>query len=329
MAAVIAIELIASCIQESNTMAKRKKIALIGAGNIGGSLAYLCAVKELGDVVLFDVVEDMPQGKALDLNHCLPVFDSSISVTGVNSYEGIAGADLCIVTAGLARKPGMSRDDLLATNTKIMTSVAEGIRDNAPDSLVIVISNPLDAMVTVCQRVSGFDSSKVIGMAGVLDSARYRYFLAEEIGVSPASVSAMVLGGHGDTMVPIRSHTTVDGIPIRKFVEDSRLDEIEQRVRKAGGEVVALLKTGSAFYSPAASAIAMAESILMDQKKVLPVAACLAGEYGYEGMYMGVPAVLGSAGVEKIIELDLTQDEKSQLANSANHVKELVASLPV
>ena len=310
-------------------MAKRKKIALIGAGNIGGSLAYLCAVKELGDVVLFDVVEDMPQGKALDLNHCLPVFDSSISVTGVNSYEGIAGADLCIVTAGLARKPGMSRDDLLATNTKIMTSVAEGIRDNAPGSLVIVVSNPLDAMVTVCQRVSGFDRNRVIGMAGVLDSARYRYFLAEEIGVSPASVSAMVLGGHGDTMVPIRSHTTVDGIPVSKFVKDARLDEIEQRVRKAGGEVVSLLKTGSAFYSPAASAIAMAESILMDQKKVLPVAACLNGEYGYEGMYMGVPAVLGSAGVEKIIELDLTDDEKSQLANSANHVKELVASLPV
>lgn len=309
-------------------MDKRKKIALIGAGNIGGSLAYLCAIKELGDVVLFDVVEDLPQGKALDLNHCLPVFNSSISVTGVNSYEGIAGADLCIITAGLARKPGMSRDDLLATNTKIMTSVAEGIKEHAPNTHIIVISNPLDAMVTVCQRVTGFTHNRVVGMAGVLDSARYRFFLAEEIGVSAASVSAMVLGGHGDTMVPIRSHTTVNGIPVSSFISDARLGEIEQRVRKAGGEVVALLKTGSAFYSPAASAIAMAESILEDQKKVLPVAAYLNGEYGYEGIYMGVPAVLGSDGVEKIIELELTDSEKSELENSANHVKELVASLP-
>ncbi|MCL4145678.1 UNVERIFIED_CONTAM: hypothetical protein GTU68_005227 [Idotea baltica] len=222
----------------------------------------------------------------------------------------------------------MSRDDLLATNTKIMTSVAEGIKAHAPKSHVIVISNPLDAMVTVCQRVTGFAHNRVIGMAGVLDSARYRFFLAEEIGVSPSSVSAMVLGGHGDTMVPIRSHTTVNGIPICDFIKDARLDEIEQRVRKAGGEVVSLLKTGSAFYSPAASAIAMAESILGDEKKVLPVAAYLNGEYGYEGIYIGVPAVLGADGIEKIIELKLTDDEKSQLASSANHVKELVASLP-
>lgn len=309
-------------------MAERKKIALIGSGNIGGSLAYLCALKELGDVVLFDVVEDMPQGKALDLNHCLPVFNSSVSVRGTNSYEDIADADICIVTAGLARKPGMSRDDLLATNTKIMTSVAEGIKAHAPKSFVIVISNPLDAMVTVCQRVSGFSAERVVGMAGVLDSARYRYFLAEEIGVSPASVSAMVLGGHGDTMVPIRSHTTVNGIPITDFISASRLDEIEERVRKAGGEVVALLKTGSAFYSPAAAAIEMAESILLDQKKVLPVAASLSGEYGYEGLYIGVPAILGKGGVEKVVEIQLTDEEKAQLENSAAAVRELVAALP-
>ena len=309
-------------------MSNRKKIALIGAGNIGGSLAYLACIKELGDVVLFDVVEDMPQGKALDLNHSAPVLDSSVSITGTNSYSDISGADVCIVTAGLARKPGMSRDDLLATNTKIMKSVAAGIKEHAPESLVIVVSNPLDAMVTVCQRETGFPVERVIGMAGVLDSARYRFFLAEEIGVSSTSVSAMVLGGHGDTMVPIRSHTTVNGIPISNFIEASRLDKIEERVRKAGGEVVALLKTGSAFYSPATAAIQMAESFLKDQKKVLPCAAFLNGQYGFEGIYMGVPVVIGAGGAEKIIELELNDSETKQLANSADHVKELVAALP-
>lgn len=310
-------------------MNTRKKIALIGAGNIGGSLAYLCSIKELGDVVLFDVLEDMPQGKALDLNHAAPVLGSSASIVGTNSYADIAGADLCIVTAGLARKPGMSRDDLLATNTKIMAAVAEGIKTYAPNSTIIVVSNPLDAMVTVCQRLTGFPAERVIGMAGVLDSARYRFFLAQEIGVSATAISAMVLGGHGDTMVPVRSHTTVNGIPITDFISAERLDQIEDRVRKAGGEVVALLKTGSAFYSPAAAAIEMAESILKDQKKVMAVAAKLGGEYGYRDLYIGVPAVLGAKGVEKIIEIKLSDNEKQQLANSAAAVEELVAALPL
>ncbi len=309
-------------------MAQRNKIALIGAGNIGGILAYLSCVRELGDVVLFDVVEDMPQGKALDLNHSAPVLGSSISIEGTNDYADLAGADVCIVTAGLARKPGMSRDDLLAKNTMIMKSVAAGIKQNAPDSFVIVVSNPLDAMVTLCQRETGFPAERVVGMAGVLDSARYRFFLSEEIGVSATNINAMVLGGHGDTMVPIRSHTTVNGIPIENFVAANRLDEIEQRVRKAGGEVVALLKTGSAFCSPATAAIEMAESFLKDQKKVLPCAALLDGQYGYSGIYMGVPVVIGAGGIEKIIEIELSDSEKEQLAASADHVKALVESLP-
>lgn len=306
----------------------RKKIALIGAGNIGGALAYLALVKEMGDVVLFDVVEGMPQGKALDLSHAVPVLNTSVGIKGTNSYEDIAGADVCIVTAGIARKPGMSRDDLLATNSSIMASVSEGIKKYAPDSLVIVVSNPLDAMVTLCQRQTGFPSERVIGMAGVLDSARYRAFLAEEIGVSPVVVNAMVLGGHGDTMVPVRSHTTVNGIPITNFIKPDRLNEIEKRVRGAGGEVVALLKTGSAYFSPASSAIEMAESYLLDQKKVLPCAVKLKGEYGYKDLYIGVPIVLGKAGVESIIEIELTDSEKEELEVSAKAVQELVASLP-
>lgn len=310
-------------------MAQRKKIALIGAGNIGGILAYLSCVRELGDVVLFDVVEDMPQGKALDLNHSAPVLGSSIEIKGSNDYRDIAGADVCIVTAGLARKPGMSRDDLIAKNTMIMKSVSAGIKENAPNSFVIVVSNPLDAMVTLCQRETGIPAERVVGMAGVLDSARYRFFLSEEIGVSATNINAMVLGGHGDTMVPVRSHTTVNGIPIEQFIASDRLGEIEQRVRKAGGEVVALLKTGSAFCSPATAAIEMAESYLKDQKKVLPCAALLSGEYGYSGIYMGVPVVLGAGGIEKIIEIELSDSEKEELAASADHVKSLVDSLPV
>jgi malate dehydrogenase len=307
---------------------KRKKIALIGAGNIGGSLAYLALIKEMGDVVLFDVVEGLPQGKALDLSHAVPVLNSSSIVKGTNSYEDIAGADVCIVTAGIARKPGMSRDDLLSTNSNIMTSVAEAIKEHAPDSLIIVVSNPLDAMVTLCQRKTGFPVERVVGMAGVLDSARYRAFLAEEIGVSPVVVNAMVLGGHGDTMVPVRSHTTVNGIPITNFISSERLDEIEKRVRGAGGEVVSLLKTGSAFYSPASAAIEMAESYLLDQKKVLPCAASLSGQYGYKDLYIGVPVVIGKGGVEKIIEIELTDNEKKELSVSAEAVKELVGILP-
>jgi malate dehydrogenase len=310
------------------TIHKRKKLALIGAGNIGGSMAYLSLVREIGDVVLFDVVEGLPQGKALDLNHAAPVLQSSVNISGTNDYAEIADADVCIVTAGLARKPGMSRDDLLATNSKIMKSVAHGIKQYAPNSFVIVVSNPLDAMVTLCQRETGFDPAKVVGMAGVLDSARYRFFLAEETGVSAASIDAFVLGGHGDTMVPVRSNTTVAGIPITQFVDSARLDEIENRVRKAGGEVVSLLKTGSAFCSPATAAIAMAESYLKDQKKVLTCAAQLNGEYGYKGLYIGVPTIIGSGGIEKIIEIELSEAEKSALDESAKAVEELVNSLP-
>ena len=307
---------------------RRKKIALIGAGNIGGQLAYLSAIKELGDIVLFDVVEGMPQGKALDLSHSIPVLGSSVSVIGTNDYSDIKDADVCIVTAGLARKPGMSRDDLLATNSKIMKSVGEGIRSNAPESFVIVVSNPLDAMVTLCQRETGFPENRVVGMAGVLDGARYRAFLAEAIGVTPVSIDAFVLGGHGDTMVPVRSNTTVAGVPISRFLGSDDLDAIEKRVRGAGGEVVALLKTGSAYYSPATAAIEMAESYLKDQKKLLNCAAKLNGEYGYSGIYMGVPVIIGAGGIEKIIEIELSDSEAQALSVSAKHVEELVAALP-
>jgi malate dehydrogenase len=306
----------------------RKKIALIGAGNIGGTLAYLTAIKELGDVVLFDVIDGIPQGKALDLSHCLPVINSSVKITGTNSYKDIKDADVCVITAGIPRKPGMSRDDLLNTNATIMKSVAQGIKENAPNSFVIVVSNPLDAMVTLCQRETGFKPEKVVGMAGVLDSARYRAFLAEELNVSPSAIQAMVLGGHGDDMVPIRSNTTVNGIPITHFVKSERLDAIEKRVRGAGGEVVALLKTGSAFYSPATAAIEMAESYLRDQKKVLPSAVHLNGQYGITGLYIGVPVIIGAAGVEKIIEIELNELEKELLKKSTDAVKSLVSILP-
>lgn len=307
---------------------RRAKISIIGAGNIGGALAYLTAIKDLADVVLYDVVESMPQGKALDISHAIPVFDSSVTITGTNDYKDIADSDVCIVTAGVARKPGMSRDDLLSINSGIMKSVAEGIKTYAPKSFVIVIANPLDAMVTLCQRLTGLDPKMVVGMAGMLDSARYRAFLATEIGVSPASIQAPVLGGHGDDMVPIRSHTTVNGIPVTRFVAAERLDAIEKRVRGAGGEVVALLKTGSAYHSPAAAAIAMAESYLFDQKKVIPSAAHLDGQYGLKGLYIGVPVVIGAGGVERVVELELSPAEKEMLTKSANAVRELVNALP-
>lgn len=310
------------------TQQRRKKIALIGAGNIGGVLAYLSVVKELGDVVMFDVTEGFPQGKALDISHAAPVLGSSVKITGSNDYKDIAGSDVCIVTAGLARKPGMSRDDLLKTNAEIMKSVATGIREHAPESFVIVVSNPLDAMVTLCQRETGFPSSRVVGMAGVLDSARYRAFLAEETGISASSISAFVLGGHGDDMVPVRSYTTVSGVPIEQLVSSERLDAIEKRVRGAGGEVVALLKTGSAFCSPATAAIEMAESYLKDQKKLLACAALLSGEYGHKGIYMGVPVIIGAGGVEKIVEIELSEKEREELNVSAGKVKDLVNSLP-
>jgi malate dehydrogenase len=304
----------------------RKKIALIGAGMIGGTLAHLCALKGLGDVVLFDVVEGLPQGKALDLAAAAPVEGFDVDLKGTNDYADVAGTDVCIVTAGVARKPGMSRDDLLGINAKIVGTVAENIKKHAPKAFVIVVSNPLDAMVTLMKEKTGFPKHQVVGMAGVLDSGRYRRFLAWELGVSTQSVQAMVLGGHGDDMVPIRSHTTVNGIPVAKLIPADKLDAIEKRVRGAGGEVVALLKTGSAFYSPAHSAIDMAESYLFDRKKVLPCAAYLEGEYGLRGLYVGVPAQIGAGGVEKVFEIELTADEKKALAVSADHVKELVAA---
>ena len=305
----------------------RKKIALIGAGNIGGTLAHLCALKHLGDVVLFDVVEGMPQGKALDLMESGPIEGFDAQITGTNSYEDIADADVCIVTAGLARKPGMSRDDLLATNSKIITAVGEGIRAHAPNAFVITVSNPLDAMVTQMKRVTGFPKERVVGMAGVLDSSRYRTFLSMELGVSVESVAAIVLGGHGDDMVPVRSACTVGGVPVAKLIAAERLNAIEERVRKAGGEIVGLLKTGSAFYSPASAAVQMAESYLRDRRRILPAAAYLDGEYGVKGFYVGVPVLIGAGGVERVIEIDLTADEKRQFAESVSHVEELVGAM--
>lgn len=302
---------------------KRKKIALIGAGMIGGTLAHLCALKRLGDVVLFDVVEGLPQGKALDLLESGPIEGFDCRLVGTNSYADIAGADVCIVTAGLARKPGMSRDDLLAVNTKIMVDVATNIRQHAPDSFVIVITNPLDAMVTAMKRVAGFPKQRVVGQAGVLDSARYRTFIALELGVSVQSVTAIVLGGHGDDMVPVRSYCHVGGVPVEKLISPERLEAIEHRVRQAGGEIVNLMKS-SAFCSPAHAAIQMAEAYLFDTKQVLPCAALLEGEYGVNGFYVGVPVLIGGGGVERVIEIALTPAEEQALAESVSHVRELV-----
>jgi len=305
----------------------RKKIGLIGAGNIGGTLAHLALLKGLGDVVLFDVIEDFPQGKALDMMEAAPIEPWDCRVTGSNDYADLDNADVCIVTAGKARTPGMSRDDLLGINTKIMTSVADGIKTHAPNAFIIVISNPLDVMVTLCKKLTGFPKNRVVGMAGVLDSARYRSFIAEELGVSVESVQAMVMGGHGDQMVPVRSGCTVGGAPVTRFIAETRLAEIEQRVRGAGGEVVGLLKTGSAFVSPAHAAIRMADAYLNDKKEVLPCAAYLEGEYGYSGFYLGVPVRIGAGGVEAVVEIELTEDESKQLSVSAAHVKEMIDGL--
>ena len=305
----------------------RKKIALIGAGNIGGSMAHLCLLKGLGDVVLFDVVEGLPQGKALDLSHAGPIEGFDGNVIGTNNYEDIAGADVCIVTAGIARKPGMSRDDLLGTNAKILTSVGDGIKKHAPNSLVIVVTNPLDAMVTLMQRVTGFPKNRVVGQSGILDSSRYRSFIAKELNVSVNSVTAMVLGGHGDDMVPVRSTCIVGGVPVEKLIPAKRLAEIEARVRNAGGEVVALLKTGSAYFSPASAAIRITEAYLFDKKEILPCAALLEGEYGVSGYYFCVPVIIGAGGVEKIIDIHLNESDKRAFDESLNHVKDIVGAM--
>jgi malate dehydrogenase len=314
----------------------RKKIALIGGGQIGGVLAQLAATRKLGDIVLFDVVEDMPQGKSLDIAEASRVEGFDVNVTGTNTYKDISNADLVIVTAGLPRKPGMSRDDLLTTNAKIMKSVAEGVRDNAPNAVVIIISNPLDAMVTLFKKVSGFPANRVLGQAGVLDSSRFSTFIAWELGVSVKDVNAMVLGGHGDTMVPIVRYANVFGIPAMELLEKKYkdknkakevMDKMVERTKMAGGEVVKLLKTGSAFYSPASSATAMAESILRDEKRIFPVCAYLNGEFGVNGYYVGVPAVLGSSGVERVVDFDLNEEEQASLNKSINAVKNLVADM--
>ena len=305
----------------------RPKIALIGGGNIGGVLAEQAAYRELGDVIIFDVVEGMPQGKALDMAEGAPLVGSDAKISGVNDYAGIAGADVVIITAGLARKPGMSRDDLLKTNLSIMKQVAEGVRDHAPDAFVIVISNPLDAMVYTFKEVSGFPKQRVIGMAGVLDSTRFRSFVAWELGVSVQDVTALVLGGHGDTMVPLVRYCTVAGIPIENLIPKDRIDAIVERTKGAGGEVVALLKTGSAFVSPALSAIEMAESYLRDKKRVLACACLCEGEYGVDGLYVGVPCIIGDSGLERILEVELNAEEQKAFDASVEHVRSLVSQI--
>jgi malate dehydrogenase len=307
----------------------RKKIALIGAGQIGGTLAHLAALKELGDIVLFDIVDGVPQGKALDLSESAPVDGFNAKISGASAYADIAGADVVIVTAGVPRKPGMSRDDLLGINLKVMDSVGAGLKAHAPDAFVICITNPLDAMVWALQKASGLPAKKVVGMAGVLDSSRFRHFLAEEFKVSVEDVTAFVLGGHGDDMVPSVRYSTVAGIPLPDLVKmgwttQERLDAMVERTRKGGGEIVNLLKTGSAFYAPAASAIAMAESYLKDQRRVLPCAAQLTGQYGVKDMYVGVPVVIGAGGVERIVEIALDDAERAMFAKSVASVQTLV-----
>ena len=307
----------------------RAKIALIGAGNIGGTLAHVAAREALGDVILFDIAEGIPQGKGLDIAEATAVFGASVALKGANDYADIAGADVCIVTAGVARKPGMSRDDLIGINLKVMKAVGEGIKAHAPDAFVICITNPLDAMVWALQKFSGLPKEKVVGMAGVLDSARFRLFLAQEFGVSVEDVTAFVLGGHGDTMVPLTRYSTVAGIPVPDLIKmgwttQEKIDAIVHRTANGGGEIVKLLEKGSAFYAPAASAIAMAESYLLDKKRVLPCAVLLNGEYGQNDFYVGVPVVIGAGGVEKIVEVQFTAEEKAAFDKSCDAVKKLI-----
>ena len=307
----------------------RPKIALIGAGQIGGTLAHLIGLKELGDVALFDIAEGIPQGKALDLAQSSPVDGFDVKLVGTNSYEAMDGAAVCIVTAGVPRKPGMSRDDLLGINLKVMEQVGSGIKKYAPNAFVICITNPLDAMVWALQKACGLPKHMVVGMAGVLDGSRFRYFLADEFNVSVEDVTAFVLGGHGDDMVPLVRYSTVAGIPLPDLIKmgwttEKRLDEIVIRTRNGGAEIVNLLKTGSAFYAPASSAIAMAESFLKDKKRVLPCAAWLNGEYGVKDMYVGVPVVIGAKGVERVVEIDLSSSEREMFDKSALSVQQLV-----
>jgi len=305
----------------------RKKITVIGAGNVGASVAAYASAQQLGDVVLVDILEGIPQGKGLDLYETIPVLGVDTKVIGTNNYEDSRGSDLVVVTAGIARKPGMNRDDLLATNVKIVAEVAEKAAAVSPYAIMLVVSNPLDAMVYTAWKKSGFSARRVAGMAGILDTARFRTFISNEIGVSVEDIHALVLGGHGDTMVPLTRYCFVGGIPVTNFISPQRLEEIVQRTRQGGAEIVGLLKTGSAYYAPAASAVQMAASILLDKKRLVPVAAYLDGEFGYKGVFVGVPAILGAAGVEKVVQLDLNADEKAAFGKSVAAVQELMAQV--
>jgi malate dehydrogenase len=306
---------------------RRHKVTIVGAGNVGATCAHWIATKELADVVLVDIVEGMPQGKALDLMQSGPVEDFDLKVTGSNGYDETKGSDVVVITSGVARKPGMSRDDLLAINKKIVSDVSTNVAKHSPDAILIVVSNPLDAMCHVAAHVTKFPRERVIGMAGILDTARYKTFVAMELGVSAEDVHGMVLGGHGDTMVPLPRHTSVSGIPLAELLPADKIDAIVKRTANGGAEIVALLKTGSAYYAPAASVVAMVESILKDKKRVLPCAALLRGEYGYKDLFIGVPCVLGSRGLERVVEMKLDDKEKALLDNSARAVRELVAAL--
>ena len=305
----------------------RKKIALIGAGQIGGTMALLCGQRNLGDVVMVDILEGVAKGKALDLqqNRGVLKFDVNVSGGGTTDYSVIKDADVCIVTAGVPRKPGMSRDDLLKVNLEAITKVSQGIKQYAPSAFVIVVTNPLDSMVYAMYKITGFPKNRVVGMAGILDTARFQYFVGEAAGVSPQDVCAMVLGGHGDDMVPLLRYSSINGIPLTKFLDKAKLDAIVARTRKGGGEIVALLGTGSAFYAPAASSVLMAESYLRDQKRVLAASAYLEGQYGVKGVFVGVPVVIGAGGVERVVEIDLNDEEKAMLAKSVESVKKSVA----
>jgi malate dehydrogenase len=308
-------------------MPRRDKVTVVGAGNVGATCAHWLVSKELADVVLVDIVEGMPQGKALDLMQSTPVEDVDCKVVGTNGYDETGGSDVVIITSGIPRKPGMSRDDLLATNKKIVASVCSEVKKSSPGAAVIIVSNPLDAMCHVAYDVLGFPRERVMGMAGVLDTARWKTFVAMELGVSVEDVHGMVLGGHGDTMVPLPNHTSIGGIPLRELVTKERMDAMIERTAKGGAEIVGLLKTGSAFYAPASGTVAMVESILKDKKRVLPCATLLDGQYGHKDLFIGVPCVLGAGGVEKVIELSLDDHEKKLMDNSANAVRELVAAL--
>ena len=306
----------------------RRRVTVIGAGNVGSTTAQRIIETGLADVVLVDIVEGMPQGKALDLAEAAPVVGYDVKVTGTNDYADTAGSKIIVVTSGLARQPGMSRDDLVARNAAIVGSVVRQAVAVSPEAIIIVVTNPLDAMCHVAMQASGFPRERVIGMAGVLDSARFRHFIADELNVSVRDVRAFVLGGHGDTMVPLPRHSTVGGVPVTELLPAERVAQIIERTRNGGAEVVALLKTGSAFYAPAAAIVEMVEAILLDRRRILPCAAYLEGEYGIDGLFVGVPVILGNAGMEKVIEISLTDEEKGQLAHSAAAVRELVEKLP-